>query len=314
VVIDNLKLGVLRPDLYDPQFNRGYAELAAHYGILMDPCRVGHPKDKPRVERPMPYIRDSFFAGRSFSDLREMNQAAEKWCLCVAGTRIHGSTRQRPLDLFQRVEATALRPLPPQPFKAVSWTQGKVAPDCHVQVARTLYSVPYSYVGQTLAVRISERTVELYLGQTLVKTHLRLTSGRRQTDWSDYPAEKARFYQRTPDWCRFQAQQMGPAVEQVVQELLSRHALHYLRQCQGIIGLAEKYAPERLNAACQRSLAFGDPAYRTIRNILHKGLEQHRLELSPARDATNTVAGAYLHGPEQLFAANPPPERKDCHD
>jgi transposase len=54
LVVDNLKAGVLRPDLYDPQINRGYAELAAHYGVLIDPCRANHPKDKPRVERPMP--------------------------------------------------------------------------------------------------------------------------------------------------------------------------------------------------------------------------------------------------------------------
>ena len=88
LLIDNLKPGVLRPDLYDPQLNRGYAELAAHYGVLVDPCRVNHPKDKPRVERLIPYLRDSFFAGRLFSSVEEMSQAGEKWCLSVAGERV----------------------------------------------------------------------------------------------------------------------------------------------------------------------------------------------------------------------------------
>ena len=271
LVVDNLKAGVLRPDLYDPQLNRGYAELAAHYGVLIDPCRAAHPKDKPRVERSMPYVRDSFFAGRDFRSLAEINEAAPQWCLSVAGERVHGTTRQRPLDLFQRVEAPILRPLPPQPFEPVTWTQGKVAPDCHVQVEGVLYSVPYRHIGATLAVRLSPRTVEFYRDQELVKTHLRLREGRRQTDWNDYPAEKARFFQRTPDWCRAQARALGPAVTEIVDELLSRHALHYLRQCQGIIGLADKYGAERLDAACQLALAFGDPAYRTVRNLLEKG-------------------------------------------
>ncbi len=312
LVVDNLKSGVLHPDLYDPRINRGYAELAAYYGVIVDPCRVAHPKDKPRVERPMPYIRDSFFAGRTFASVLEINQAAEKWCLSVAGERIHGTTRQRPLDLFQRVEAPALRPLPPQPFEPITWTQGKVARDCHVQVGRVLYSVPYRHIGKTLAVRVSQRTIEFYLEHTLVKTHVRLRDGRRQTDWDDYPAEKARFFQRTPDWCRSQALTLGPAVAKVVEELLSRHALHYLRQCQGIIGLAEKYGSQRVDAACQVALAFDDPAYRTVRNLLEKGLEgQNPL---PVTDGASKAVRAYLHGPEELFAtANPSVERKEYH-
>jgi transposase len=310
LVVDNLKPGVLRPDLYDPLVNRGYAELAAHYGVIIDPCRVAKPKDKPRVERTMPYIRDSFFAGRTFASLQEINQAAGKWCLSVAGERIHGTTRQRPLDHFQRTEATALCPLPPQPFEPVTWTQSKVARDCHVQVGRVLYSVPFRYVGKTLAARLSERTIEFYLDHALVKTHVRLQDSRRQTDWNDYPAQKARFFQRTPDWCRSQALTLGPAITQVVEELLSLHALHHLRQCQGIIGLAEKYGSGRLDAACRVALAFGDPAYRTVRNLLEKGLEgQSPL---PLADSASKTVGAYLHGPNHLFdTPNPSEERKE---
>jgi transposase len=313
LVVDNLKAGVLRPDLYDPQFNRGYAELAAHYEVLIDPCRVNHPKDKPRVERPMPYVRDSFFCGRDFTSVSQMNEAAPKWCLSVAGERVHGTTHQRPLDLFQRVEAPTLRPLPPQPFEAVTWTQAKVARDCHVQVFGVLYSVPYQHIGAILAVRVSQCTVELYRDQSLVKTHVRLHQGRRQTDWNDYPSEKAAFFQRTPDWCRAQACTLGVAVSEVVTELLSHHALHYLRQCQGIIRLADKYGPQRLDAACRVALAFGDPAYRTVRNLLEKGLEGQSPLPWTAGDTSQTT-GAFLHGPEQLFGPTiTTPERKPDH-
>jgi hypothetical protein len=304
--IDNLKPGVLKPDFYDPLINRGYAELASHYGVLIDPCRIVHPKDKPRVERPIPYIRDSFFAGRTFTSLDEMNQSALKWSLSVAGERIHGTTRRRPIDMFLAEEAKALLPLPPQPFEAVTWTQAKVARDCHAQVQRVLYSLPYRYVGKTLCVRVSVSTVEFYLDQELVKTHVRPSDGRRQTDWNDYPPHKAQFFQRNPDWCRAQARALGEGVAEVVEALLSEHALHFLRQSQGIISLAERYGAHRLEAACQVALLCGDPSYRTVRNLLAKALEgQHALAMAtPHAARADAAGGAYLHGPQQLFAAD----------
>ena len=79
LVCDNLNTGVDRPDLYDPQINLAYAELAAFYGTLIDPARAGKPKDKPRIERPMPYVRDSFFAGRQFGSLPQMQADAIRW-------------------------------------------------------------------------------------------------------------------------------------------------------------------------------------------------------------------------------------------
>jgi transposase len=85
LVPDNLKTGVDRPDLYDPKINRAYAELAAHYGTLVDPARALKPKDKPQVERPMPYVRDSFWRGREFSCLEEMRAEARRWSSEVAG-------------------------------------------------------------------------------------------------------------------------------------------------------------------------------------------------------------------------------------
>ncbi|MDO8674358.1 MAG: IS21 family transposase, partial [Dehalococcoidia bacterium] len=81
LVVDNLTSGVLHADLYDPRLNRGYEQMATYYGTLIDPCRAAHPKDKPRVERMIPYVRDSYYAGRTFASLDEMNEAAEKWCL-----------------------------------------------------------------------------------------------------------------------------------------------------------------------------------------------------------------------------------------
>ena len=129
LVPDNLKTGVDRPDLYDPKINRAYAELAAHYGTLVDPARALKPKDKPQVERPMPYVRDSFWRGREFTSLEAMRADAVAWSSEVAGNRAC-----RPLDgaapaaVFAAVELRALAPLPAAPFVLATWSCAKIGP------------------------------------------------------------------------------------------------------------------------------------------------------------------------------------------
>jgi len=139
VLLDNLKAGVIRPDLYDPALNRGYEEMAGHYGFLVDPCRAGRPTDKARVERQVQYVHESFWRGRTFMSLEDMTTEAERWCLETAGIRRHGTTRRKPLELYDTVERPAMIPLPPVPWELATWTTAKVAPDCHAQVAGALY-------------------------------------------------------------------------------------------------------------------------------------------------------------------------------
>ena len=295
IVPDNLKTGILKADLYDPQFNLGYAELAHHYSAIIDPARSGKPKDKPRVERMIPYVRDSFWSGRVFSSQEEINRQAAQWCLRVAGIREHGTTTQQPLGLFRLSEEKQLKPLPAIPFEIVTWHQAKVALDCHIQLSHTLYSVPYQYVGKRVDVKLGSKVVEIYLDSKLIKTHPRGSRGQKATDWNDYPPEKVAFFQRTPAWCRQQASLVGSSTREAVDALLGEHALHYLRQCQGILRLKEKYGPERLERACARANAFGDPGYRTIKTILERNLDKQALLFEPYREA-----GAFLRGPEEL--------------
>lgn len=296
VVLDNLKDGVVKPDLYDPKFNRGYEELAHHYNILIDPARVGKPRDKPRVERIIPYIRDSFWAGRKFSSLDEINRELLQWCLKVAGQRIHGTTRQRPLEVFKAVEQAALQPLPPEPFQIATWVKAKVGRDCYFYAGGGGYTAPYQYAGKDIMVRLTPRLVQAYFGYELIKTHVRVGKWQRSTDWNDFPPEKAAFFRQTPDWCRHEAVMLGEEVGKAVESLLEDHALYHLRQVHGIIRLGEKYGKDRLNAACARANFFGDPSYRTIKNILEKGLEQ-----GISFEAPGVKAGAFLRGPEELL-------------
>ena len=148
----------------------------------------------------------------------------------------------------------------------------------------------------------------------LVKTHPRATKGRRRTDWSDYPPEKVAFLERTPTWCRKQAAELGGAVARLVAELLAGNALHHLRAAQGVLRLGDRYGPERLDAACARALACGDPSYRTVKGILAAGLDAAPLAAQPA---TARSVPALLRGPAALvgdLAAPTPPRPHGGHD
>jgi len=299
LVPDNLGSGVLKADLYDPRLNRGYAELSYHYGCLVDPARACHPKDKPRVERMVPYVRDSFFSGRQFSDLPTMRTQAASWSSAVAGQRsARPLSGAKPEVVFRALEQEHLLPLPRRPFEAATWQTAKVAPDCHICVGGALYSVPFRFIGARLDVRTTDEMLFVYADHEIVKSHARVRKGRRSTDWQDYPSQKAAFFMRNPSWCRRRAAELGPAVAALVGELLGEQALHRLRSAQGVIHLADTHGAARLELACALALEVGDPSYRTVRGILKAGREQ----LTPEPETQAPLAPAHLHGPDTLFA------------
>ena len=226
-----------KPDLYDPKINRAYAELASHYGCLVDPARAYHPRDKATIEAHQRYIRSSFFAGRDWASLEAMAAGAVAWCTEVAACRRPRALEGRTVgEVFTAEEQAALLPLPQVPFELATWSRPKVAPDAHAKVGRTLYSLPYRLIGQQLDARATPRLVEFFADGQLVKTHAFQARGRR-TDWADLPEHKAGFFMRTPAWCASQAALVGPACAALVGELLAVNALFRLRQAQGVLRL-----------------------------------------------------------------------------
>jgi hypothetical protein len=300
IVPDNLKAGVVKPDLYDPLINRAFGEFAAHYGCLVDPARVQKPRDKGSVERHVPYARDSFFAGRSgeFESLAAMQADALRWCRLVANQRqCRPLQRVAPQVVFDAEERDALLALPRDPFELARWSTPKVNPDIHLKVGRALYSVPWQHIGKVVDAREGARTVEVFLDGKLIKTHPRIERGK-QTDPADYPPEKIAFFMRTPAWCRRRAAELGESVAGVVAALMEVNALYRLRQAQGVVGLADSHGAERLEAACRRALVAGDPSYRTVKGILAAGTEH---DDEPPGEPPS--APAHLHGPQLLFDA-----------
>ncbi|NIL77312.1 IS21 family transposase [Rhodococcus sp. B10] len=295
MVCDNLKTGVQRPDLYDPMINPAYQELASFYGTLIDPARARKPKDKPRVERPMPYIRDSFWAGSEFTSLAQMQSAALHWSTEVYGRHQHrGLDGVSPSAMFEAVERSALAPLPARPFEAVHYSVGTVAPDCHVKAGKAFYSVPWRLLGQKVIIRTAGDIVQVFHDDAVAATHVLHLSGR-STNLEHYPPQKVAHTLRSVTWCRAQAEQIGSGATQVIDELSSVNAIHRLWAIQAIIRLREKYDDTRLDAACTRALELDDVHYRTIKGLLVAGNEHGE---HPDDQPSVPLPPAMLRGPD----------------
>ena len=125
------------------------------------------------------------------------------------------------------------------------------------------------------------------------------------TDYGDYPPEKIAFHMRTPTWCRQRAHDLGPGTVALIAELLEVNALFRLRAAQGILGLADRYGPERLEVACTLAVAAGDGSYRTVKGILSAGADR---QATPARPTGDGGAAAHLRGPAGLLTLVTDPE------
>ena len=295
VVPDNLKAAVKHALAIDPVLGEAYRRLAVHYGFVVSPTIPGQPRHKGKVESGVHYVQRNFMVARQFADIQCANEHLTVWVREVAGTREHGTTHQAPLHLFHTpaYAGAALLPRPAEPFALCEIKPVKVHFDCHVTIAKSSYSVPYRYVGQTLDAYISHRMVELFDGVTLVTTHPRSQQpGEWHTRLEDYPPDKAAYLIHTPVYCRQQASQIGSATRQVVDTLLADRPLDRLRSVQAILGLADTVGNQRLEAACARALYFGDVRYRCIKDIVNAALDREPLPDTSPEPPARTFAFA----------------------
>lgn len=212
LVIDNATAMIVRAHPTDPMPQKAFREYARSRGCFIDAARVRQPKDKPRVESQVAYVRERWFAGERFIDLADARRSAEVWSLEVAGTRVHGTTRKVPRDVYDSEERAHMLPPPAEPFDTPRWTTAKLHPDHHVQVGKALYSAPTRYIGKVLELRVDTKTVRLYDGEQLIKLHARLPPGGRSTDPDDYPKTKAGYALRSVDAIIQRAGQCGTSV------------------------------------------------------------------------------------------------------
>ncbi len=295
IVPDNLKAAIVRACWDEPEAQQSYRECAEHYDFLIAPCRPRTPRHKGKVEQGgVHYVKRNFLGGREPTVITQANRDVLTWVTTTAGQRIHGTTKERPLDRFE-TEKDVLRPLPGAPYDMAIWKEVKVGRDCYVNFDLAYYSVPFRLVDQQVRVRGGTREVQIYTRDyKLIATHCRAQQpGQRLTHLDHLPPHKVPGLTITRDVCRLRAADIGSSTQEVVNVLLDHRPEDRLRTAGRLLRLAERFSPERLEAACSRALRFDDPSYKTIKHILEQGLDAEDLPcMEPAPPALAFVRSA----------------------
>jgi hypothetical protein len=290
LVPDNAPAIVAAADAVNPRFTAGWLDYAQHCGFATDAARVRSPKDKPRVERAVQYVRGNFFAGENFTGLTDAQAAAAAWCAEVAGMRIHGTIAARPAEVFAEHEAAALLPLS-LPYDVPVLTSVKVHRDFHVEVGRALYSAPKEYLGCRLDARADSALVKLFHHGVLVKAHPRQQPGRRVTDPADLPEQKTTYAMRDVASLAKTARRHGDAIGVYADRLLDTDLpWTKMRQVYRLLGLVRRYGPGPVDTACQRALDLDVVNVTKIASMLEKATENTPSPPRPAVAATTRFA------------------------
>jgi transposase len=274
VIPDNMGSIVVKAENCAPRFNDVFFEYAQSRGFSIDAARVATPTDKPRVERVVPYVRNNFFAGETFTGLADCRARAQRWCTETAGMRVHGTTQCRPIEAFKTEELPRLLCLPGAPFDVPRWSEPKLHRDFHVEVDKALYSAPHHLIGRRLKARRDSTTVKLYFRGELVKVHPRTAAGQRSTDPADMPTGKEIYATRDVDRLRRMAGDYGDAIGLYATALLDTPLpWTKMRQVYRLLGLVKKWGPGRVEQACQRALDAEAVDVNLVSRMLERGRE-----------------------------------------
>ena len=290
LIPDNAAAIVAAADAVNPRFTAGWLDYAQHCGFATDAARVRSPKDKPKVERAVQYVRGNFFAGEHFTGLADAQGRAEAWSREVAGERIHGTIQARPAQVFAEHEAGALMPLP-VPYDVPVLARVKVHRDFHVEVGRALYSAPKEYLGCHLDARADSALVKLFHRGQLVKAHPRQRPGRRVTDPADLPAEKTTYAMRDVASLAKTARRHGDSIGVYADRLLDTDLpWTKMRQVYRLLGLVRRYGPGPVDTACSRALDLDVVNVTKIASMLERATENTPPPPRPVLAATARFA------------------------
>jgi transposase len=303
IIPDNLKSGVSRACLYDPDLNPTYQDLAAHYGTAILPARPRKARDKAKVESAVLIAERWIIAvlrHRKFFSLAELN-AAIRVLLEKFNNRRFKKLPGTRAEWFRDLDAPALRALPATPYEVARWLKAVVNIDYHVQVQGHNYSVPYQLIKETVEVRLQATTVELIYRGRRVAAHVRCFV---KNGYTTIPEHRPKAHQRHLEWTPGRiiawAGTVGTHCAAVVQWIIESkpHPEQGYRSCLGLLRLTKSYGNERVEAACRRALKFQTCTYRSIKSILAAKLDAQPLtqdEPSPPAIEHANVRGRHYY-------------------
>jgi transposase len=257
VIPDNTKAIVAKADPIAPTITDAFREYAQARGFVIDTTRIRRPKDKARVERTVPTVRDDCYGGERLYTLDDSQARALHWCLEEYGMKRHSRTLRCPREHFEAEERIALLPAPTAPYDTPLWTDCKVGLDQFAAVAKSLYSFPFDLRRHRLRARADSQLVRFYEHGKLIKTHPRKAPGQRSIDSADFPEHALAAGQRDAAFFVRKAKEHGEHVG-LFAEALAAGPLPWtrLRQVFKLLSLARKYGA-RLDASCKTALDAG---------------------------------------------------------
>jgi len=309
VIPDNLKTAVIRADPYEPGLNPVFEDFARHYGFVIMPARVRHPRDKALVEGAVRLVYQrisSVLRGKTFFSLAELN-AAIRALVDEHNNRPFSRLPYSRRQLFEKVERQALRPLPAERFPMKSTVEATVQLNYHVELRedRHYYSVPYRLRRSEPPTRVKlvydERVVAIYWDNVRIAQHQR---DRRPNGYTTLPQHMPPQHRWYAEWSpeRFLgwARAIGPDTEELIGKVLSAatYPPQAYRSCLGILNLRKRHGEQRLNKACRKALAVGTLSYTRVKNILSLKVEedsQPRLDLGPVPAHENLRGSTYFN-------------------
>jgi len=271
VVLDNLKEGVIKPDLYEPQLNTVYGATLKHYGVVGDPARVRDPNRKGTVEHAIGHTQATALKGRRFESIEEQNQHLEHWETKWAAQRIHGSERRQVEAMFQE-EKPHLLPLPLLGMQYFTEGQYTVNDDSCVRVDHSSYAARPAAIGSRVLVRLFARRLEIreLKTQALLRTHDRASRpGTVVLPMNERVFNPSRETQRILS----QAKAIGAATHKLCETLFEREGRVGQRKLWGIVGLVRHYPRRLINSACDMAMTQGIYSYGHVKTLTEQLME-----------------------------------------
>ena len=266
VVLDNLREGVLKPDVYDPTLNPLYRDVLAHYGVVALPCRVGDPDRKGKVEAGVAHAQKTLH-GLRFESIEEAQTYLDRWETRWADTRIHGTTKRQVAVMFAE-EKPALGPLPLEPFRYYRYGERTVHLDGCVEVEAAYYGAPPGWIGQRVQVQWNSLHIRLIAPKTgqLLREHLRTQRGWHRIHDDDQPVRTPRTTLATLQ----RARTAGPHIHTVCESIHKHDGVKAIRRILGVLSLAKKHGPAIVDDAAKAALEMGAPSYHFLRRYLER--------------------------------------------
>lgn len=299
LVPDNCKTAVVHTGGWkDQRINAIYHEMAEHYGTAIIPARVRKPKDKPNAEGSVNNVSTWVIAAlrnEQFFTIAEMNTAI-RVKLAAFNRRPFQKKEGSRYELFRNEELPLLTPLPATRYELAEWKQATVQFNYHISVDGMLYSTPYEYIGKKVDVRVTNTVIEVFYKQNRIASHRRLYGRKNQysTVTEHMPKDHQFYLEWNGDRFRRWAERIGENTAKVIDAILRSKKVEQqsYKGCMGLLKLAEKYSPTKLEKACKTALSYTQsPSYKSVSNILAASPSE-----GPDENESKDTASANSHG------------------